>query len=131
SGASSPAVEDLPTISVPPELTYRTNSDENMTAAASADDFGTKESMEVEPQEQPADEVEQVSNTPEPVAPVIPVTPPEEVIPSTPEPVESVSQTPPPSYTDENVNLSHLTGVSGHAGRAGNVAPGATQYHPG
>ncbi len=112
SGASSPAVEDLPTISVPPELTYRTNSDENMTAAASADDFGTKESMEVEPQEQPAIEAEQVSNTPEPVAPVIPVTPAEEVVPSTPEPVENVSKTPLPGNIDQNVNLSHFTGVS-------------------
>lgn len=111
SGSAAPAVEDLPTISVPPELTYRTNSDENMTAA-SADDFGTKESIEVEPQEQPADQVEQVSNTPEPVAPPVPSTPAENVIPSTPEPVESVSKTPFPGNMDENVNLSHFTSAS-------------------
>ena len=112
SGSPPPDVEDLPTVAVPQEVTYRTQSDENITAAASVDEFGTKESMEVEPQEQAVDQVDQVSNTPEPVAPPVPAAPAEDAIPSTPEPVENVSMPPLPSNIDENVNLSHLTSKS-------------------
>ncbi len=118
SASPSSAVEDLPTIAVPPELTYRTRSDENMTAA-SADDFGTRESVEVEPQEQEqaaTDQVDQEPSTPEPVAAPVPPTPAEDVIPAaipfTPAPIEHISKPLPPSNMDENVNLSHFTSIS-------------------
>lgn len=110
-GSSAPAVEDLPTMAVPPmEVTYRTQGDENMTAA-STDDFGTKESVEVEQPEPVFAQPEPVSVAPEPIATPAPSLPEPEVIPATPAPVESVSNTPLPARTDENVNLSHFTGL--------------------
>ena len=114
-GSATSAVEDLPTIAVPPlEGTYRTREDERMTVLPT-DDFNTRDSMDVEPLDQPAVQEEPVSNLPvasassslaESALPAIPVIPP------TPASVATFVTAPPANTSEENTNLAHFTDLS-------------------